>query len=146
MKAGVSDIHRLEVVVLESESIGVAKLSEDLPSCLLPPSLDEQLVQEEKSYKRIDTNSILGGGGREGGRERENSTFHSEAIIADSCVCAFHDDVLDILESLRLERGIETVDLYYVHVTGNGNRTHGRLEVTTHPTHRNRVTVFVYTA
>ena len=70
--------------------------------------------------------------GRKGGRE--NSTFHSEAIIADSCVSAFHDDILDILESLRLERGIETIDLY-VHVTGNENGTHGRLEVTTHPTH-----------
>ena len=69
MKADVSDIHRLEVVVLESESIGVAKLSEDLPCCLLPPSLDEQLVQKEKSYKGTDINSILGWGGREGGRE-----------------------------------------------------------------------------
>ncbi len=57
-----TDIHWLEVVVFEGESVGVTKLSEDLPSCLLPPSLDEQLVQKEKPYhtKGTELNSILG--------------------------------------------------------------------------------------
>jgi hypothetical protein len=48
LKAGVVDVHWLEVVVPEGESVGVTKLSEDLPSGLLPPSPDEQLVQKEK--------------------------------------------------------------------------------------------------
>lgn len=44
------DSHRLEVFVFELEGVGIAKLAEDLPSGLMPPTLDEQLVQEQKPW------------------------------------------------------------------------------------------------
>ena len=40
------DSHGLEVFVFELEGVGVAKLPEDLPSGLMPPTLNEQLVQK----------------------------------------------------------------------------------------------------
>ena len=42
-------LHRLQVLVSESERVGVAKLAENLPRGLMSASLNEQLVQEEKS-------------------------------------------------------------------------------------------------
>ena len=44
------DSHRLEVFIFELEGVGIAKLAEDLPSGLMPPTLDEQLVQEQKPW------------------------------------------------------------------------------------------------
>ena len=40
------DSHGLEVFIFELKGVGVAKLPEDLPSGLMPPTLDEQLVQK----------------------------------------------------------------------------------------------------
>ena len=40
------DSRGLEVFIFELEGVGVAKLPEDLPSGLVPPTLDEQLVQK----------------------------------------------------------------------------------------------------
>ena len=44
------DSHRLEVFIFELEGVGIAELAEDLPSGLMPPTLDEQLVQEQKPW------------------------------------------------------------------------------------------------
>lgn len=44
------DSHRLEVFIFELEGVGIAKLAKDLPSGLMPPTLDEQLVQEQKPW------------------------------------------------------------------------------------------------
>lgn len=59
------DSHRLEVFIFELKGVGIAKLAEDLPSGLVPPTLDEELVQEQKPLGKREW-----GWGEESQRER----------------------------------------------------------------------------
>ena len=53
--------HRLKVLVSESQRIGVAKLAENFPRSFVTTSLDEQLVQEQKSWieRNVHLSSIV---------------------------------------------------------------------------------------
>ncbi len=78
--------HWLHVLVPQCQTVGVAKLPQHLPRGLLPPSLDEQRVEEQEALQR-------------------------EAIVLDTRGdVACHDD-LHVLQGLGLEGGIETSDL-----------------------------------
>jgi hypothetical protein len=78
--------HRLKVLVSESQRIGVAKLAENLPRGFVTTSLDEQLVQEQKS-------------------------FQSDSVSLNPSLRVSPHNVLHVSESVWLQRSIETPDL-----------------------------------
>ena len=80
------DSQWIEVLLSECEAVGVAKLPQYLPRGLMPPPLDEELVQKEEPL---------------GGETVTLNTIRSVSL---------HNG-LDVLEGLWLQGGIKATNL-----------------------------------